>query len=1117
MVHVCFRLCRFDQCPVRNGSSHPLVSYFSGGITLLLELCRDIRPPRRMDINQATAYACAESSATSSSSDAEPEDDQGTGSASSSGANMVDAVDQGPNIDPKGREADLDLGNSTSNSDLGEPIRPTRQKTNPGIVRDGATSVQSTHDGRPGSESATTDQVGPEDQSLDGSRNSNASPERQERKALPESGRMDRDPRKARKRVSRSPQPHTFPHQRIAAHVLAEVAEDEGSRIALVTHPGTLAMLVGCLSHADPQVRVGAAQAVSWLCAVPTKESRRRAALDAHLTAATAAAAAAAAAGRSKKAKAAAAAALARAEAARAAVAAEDNSNVLDMGSFGWLINKVISANALAALIHLTLDSVDAARYVVLLRMPSVACVRKSEMLLMQHSLCFVPGTPVPRSEAFARSSRIAKLWSTPVPCQCWSGRSPSELPYCLHDAFVGVSAVYQARFAGLNAASFVLGRLFRYCIVPVSQSMGRRKRIHRGHSGEAPQGSTGLQSQDVGVGHEDSSRSGRLMRSKSAGSHMSHQNPPFHHSSTHMQSPQPLKRPTIMSPSVSSTPAFLYDVVENFEVDQHVADEAETKHQGKRLQLHHPRGGKPIPAMALPAGTQKKYPKRTGFGGSSRFSDSEPAMVQHSQFRAASSGASPHRRYSAGAKPKQHAAFHDTEEVEVQNADIASDILHVLTHVCRGSNPPLRVRREIGGRVVAHALVELGILDPLEVILISSRTAPYAGGLGLSTSHTPRTLRRTRLAQQQFQLQHRLMQQQSAFESGRHVRPELPQHIPLTTTLELLYRLTICPENRVEILSRGRILRELFVHIKRTTEKQQRILRENSVRSAESRDEGSRRGSKHQQQQISPRRTSDLHSNADAEAQLYIGGFFANTMKARSAVVLAAPPSPSPDAARSPNRDYDTEHEPKHDLDPKMRRRSSDTVLIRRLDAQKEAELLLHLLWLAQYPARQNTEVSNHALEALAILAEDFINWRFYRRTLELPYVDIIGLMGWVHAVPIATAALSSLNPKVVFQATRLLTALALMSQRLQDRIVEYRGLQTLSSLYVFQFAQAPFTFVEECVTLLIMHCDHHCGFCPVWSGTNLLLQIISTMPTYANKLVMHFWPSASKMALTT
>ena len=46
---------------------------------------------------------------------------------------------------------------------------------------------------------------------------------------------------------------------------------------------------------------------------------------------------------------------------------------------------------------------------------------------------------------------------------------------------------------------------------------------------------------------------------------------------------------------------------------------------------------------------------------------------------------------------------------------------------------------------------------------------------------------------------------------------------------------------------------------------------------------------------------------------------------------------------------------------------------------------------------------------------------------------------MGWAHAVPTATHALGSLNPKVVFQATRLVTALALMSQRLQVRETVY------------------------------------------------------------------------------
>jgi hypothetical protein len=166
--------------------------------------------------------------------------------------------------------------------------------------------------------------------------------------------------------VSRSPQPHTFPHQRVATRVLAEVAEDEGSRIALVNHPGTLEMLVSCLSHPDPQVRVGSARAVTWLCAVPATESRRRAMLEAHLAAAMAALAAANAQGgrSSRKAKAAAAAVAGRAQAARAAAEAEDSSNVLDMGSFGWLINKVISAGALAPLVHLTLDSAEAARCV---------------------------------------------------------------------------------------------------------------------------------------------------------------------------------------------------------------------------------------------------------------------------------------------------------------------------------------------------------------------------------------------------------------------------------------------------------------------------------------------------------------------------------------------------------------------------------------------------------------------------------------------------------------------------------------------------------------------------------------------------------------------------------
>ena len=309
------------------------------------------------------------------------------------------------------------------------------------------------------------------------------------------------------------------------------------------------------------------------------------------------------------------------------------------------------------------------------------------------------------------------------------------------------------------------------------------------------------------------------------------------------------------------------------------------------------------------------------------------------------------------------------TDQVEVQNGDIAADILAVLTHVCRARNPALRVQREVGGRVVAQALVELGVLDPLEVILISSRGNPYAGGSSHGAgSVTPRS-----------------PGDGTAVDAYHH--HHVSQHIPLTTTLELLYRLSMCPENRVEMLSRGRIIRELFVHIKRTTEKQKRILQEQAVRAAKQHhtsgggggaDGGHYRGG-----------GSALHSNSDAEAQLYIGGLFANTMKARSAVVLAATPATpaTPQLAAAVgvgvggNGGSPTTRR-------MVQRRSSDTILIRRLDAQKESELLLNLLWLAQYPARQNTEVCNHALEALSILAEDCINWRFYRRTLELPCV---------------------------------------------------------------------------------------------------------------------------------
>ena len=769
-----------QQCPVRNCSQHPLVGFFSGGLTLLIEMCHDSRPPKHLDLEEAVAYADDLDGSTTASSSSS--DDDATHHKEENGTPPKSKSQSATTTTTKTTTTPLV---SEANLDLAEALQPRRSKTNPMLGDNGDEPSQ-----RP-------------------------------------------SPRQ--RKPSRSPQPHTFAHQRVAARVLAEVADDEATRISVVNHPHALSTLVQCLSHSDPVVRLGGAQALSSLCAVPRRESARRAAFDAQLAAATAKATAAKVKG--KKARAAAAAAVAKAEAARLAAEAEETRSVLDMGSFGWLINKVISANALAPLVHLTLDNVEAARY-------TCATMR---------SLCTI---------------------------------EPNR------------KAVVDA-----GAISVLVRALTKYCIVPISQSTKHSR--HRTELTSMHQGHTGFDTQVTGA---------------------------------------------IMSPSVSSSPAFLYDVIDEYDLDE-------------------------VEVSANGAGRVRATPE----------SQREFAPMH---------GASPLRRYGAGARSNKNVHSID-EPVQLEHGDIAHDIIDVLTQVCRASNPELRVQREVGGRVVAHAVVELGVLDPLEVILISSRDAPYAGGHNHSRRGVPTTPG-----------------------AGGGVHMTQNHSIPLTTTLELLYLLSKCPENRVEMLSRYRIVRELFVHIKRTTEKQMLVLGEKQRR----------RGAAS---------TSALHSNTDAEAQLYIAGILANTMKARSAVVLAS--SAKPEHVSQPHADGAT---------PRTRR-PSDTVLIRRLDAQKESELLLNLLWLAQYPARSNTQVLKFTLEALATLAEDCISWRFYRRTLDLPYVDIIGLMGWSHAVAISTYALKSQNPKVVFQATRLLTALALMSQRLQDKIVEHRGLITLSELY--------------------------------------------------------------------